>query len=83
MAQPNIKKFIQNQPKRQQVLKNGNKSAHKGSLIDSPMFAVAQGFIENMSWKYKLLIGGAVYLLLSGVAGNIIGIIKLINIAIQ
>lgn len=82
MAKPDIKKIIQSQTNKSIPKPKENRAASGNeSIMDSPLFAVAQGMIENMPTKYKLMIGGAIYLILAGVVGTGIGIVKLINLA--
>ena len=75
----NIKKHIDNQPKPKIYLANGQKPAKAGSIIEA-ILPHAQKFVENMEPKYKLAIAGVVYLVLAGVVGTVIGIVKLINL---
>ena len=75
----NIKKHIENQPKPKIYLANGKQPAQPKSIIEA-MLPAAQKFVENMEPKYKLAIAGVVYLILAGVVGTVIGIVKLINL---
>lgn len=76
---PDIKKHIQNKPKLL-ATENNKKSAKGISLMDGPIFQVAQSFAENMDVKYKMMIAGVIYLIISGIAINLYYIYKLITI---
>lgn len=76
----NINKYIKEPPKRHPSFP---KPVQKEGFINSPIFQMAEGMLNKMPTKYKLLIGGAIYMIISGIVGNIIGIVKLINLAIQ
>lgn len=73
----NINRYIKDAPKRHASFP---KPPQKEGFINSPIFQMAEGMLNKMPTKYKVLIGGAIYLIVSGVVGNVVGIIKLINL---
>lgn len=73
----NIKKQIESRPKT--LATTNNKS--NGGLLSDPIFKVAQEFAENMDTKYKVMIGGAVWLIFAGAIQTVSWIYQLISSA--
>lgn len=76
IQKPDIKKHINNQPK--VSVSSGGKKIKP--LVSPEMIQVAQAIMERPALR-KVGVATLVYLVLAGIVGTIVGIVKLVNIA--